>query len=131
MCARVEDALWDILVAPYKEVAWFTEPLSMVVRTSLSGFLLICLPTARRMRLVISFGIALLYALIIANGEPFQSPAVNTVCYTAWFFVTSTFFMALCVTQKILQLPQLRVVSAVLVVGQILVVGLAVLRHDG
>ena len=45
--------------------------------------------------------------------------------------MTSTFFMALCVTQKILQLPQLRVVSAVLVVGQILVVGLAVLRHDG
>ena len=103
----------------------------MVVRTSLSGFLLICLPTARRMRLVISFGIALLYALIVANGEPFQSPAVNTVAYTAWFFVTSTFFMALCVTQKVLQLPQLRVVSAVLVVGQILVVGLAVLRHDG
>ena len=128
-CARVEDVLWDILVAPYKEVAWFTEPLSMVVRTSLSGFLLICLPTARRMRLVISFGIALLYALIVANGEPFQSPAVNTVAYTAWFFVTSTFFMALCVTQS-LAAPQLRVVSAVLaVVGQILVVGLAVLRH--
>ena len=36
--ARVEDVLWDILVAPYKEVARFTEPLSMIVRTSLSGF---------------------------------------------------------------------------------------------
>ena len=103
----------------------------MVVRTSLSGFLLVCLPGARRMRLVLSFVISLLYALAIADGEPFQSPAVNTVAHTSWFFVTSTFFMALCVTQKILQLPQLRVVSAVLVVGQILVVGLAVLRHDG
>ena len=72
------EALSDILrptplVRPYRKGAWFAEPLSMVVRTSLSGFLLICLPTARRMRLVISFGIALLYALIVATGEPFQS----------------------------------------------------------
>ena len=47
---RTREILRSGDVAPYKEVAWFTEPLSMVVRTSLSGFLLVCLPGARRMR---------------------------------------------------------------------------------
>ena len=41
---------------------------AQVVRTSLSGFLLVCLPGARRMRLVLSFVISLLYALAIADG---------------------------------------------------------------
>ena len=128
------EALSDILrptplVRPYRKGAWFAEPLSMVVRTSLSGFLLVCLPGARRMRLVLSFVISLLYALAIADGEPFQSPAVNTVAHTSWFFVTSTFFMALCCTQKTLKLEQLRIVSGALVAAQVFVLVLAVRRY--
>ena len=57
----------------------------MIVRTSLSGFPLICLPTARRMRLVISFGIALLYALIVANGS--RSSRRSQHSSIRWFFV--------------------------------------------
>jgi len=102
---------------------------AQVVRTSLSGFLLVCLPGARRMRLVLSFVISLLYALAIADGEPFQSPAVNTVAHTSWFFVTSTFFMALCCTQKTLKLEQLRIVSGALVAAQVFVLVLAVRRY--
>ena len=133
-CVDCEAALSDILrptplVRPYRKGAWFAEPLSMVVRTSLSGFLLVCLPGARRMRLVLSFVISLLYALAIADGEPFQSPAVNTVAHTSWFFVTSTFFMALCCTQKTLKLEQLRIVSGALVAAQVFVLVLAVRRY--
>lgn len=122
---------------PYKATGWYwlMEPVSMIVRASLSGFLLtdICLPGARRMRLVLSFGIALIYAwggagnqrlsapiacstsdsiltqaLVISDGKPFKSPAVNMVASTFWFFVASTIFMALCVMQDVLTLPQLR-----------------------
>jgi hypothetical protein len=60
------DALWGELMKPYKATGWYwlMEPVSMIVRASLSGFLLtdICLPGAQRMRLVLSFGIALIYA---------------------------------------------------------------------
>ena len=129
-CKALSDILRPTpLVRPYRKGLWYFEPLSMVVRTSLSGFLLICLPGARRMRLVLSFTISLLYALAIADGEPFQSPAVNTVAHTSWFFVTSTFFMALCCTQKTLKLEQLRVVSGALVAAQIFVLILAVCRY--
>ena len=117
------------LVRPYRKGLWYFEPLSMLVCTSLSGFLIICLPGALRMRLVLSFLISLLYALAIADGEPFQSPAVNTVAHTSWFFVTSTFFMALCCTQKTLKLEQLRVISGFLVAAQIFVLILAVRRY--
>ena len=122
--------IWETLVGPYKEVAWFTEPLSMVVRTSLSGFLLICLPQAKRMRIVLSFGIALIYALLVSDFKPFKSAAVNMVASTFWFFVTSTFFYALCVTQGVLKLPQLRAISTVLVIGQLIVFLLAMWRHS-
>ena len=47
------DALWDELMEPYKATGWYwlMEPVSMIVRASLSGFLLtdICLPGAPRM----------------------------------------------------------------------------------
>ena len=94
-CPKPLLALWVTLVGPYKEVAWFTEPLSMVVRTSLSGFLLICLPQAKRMRIVLSFGIALIYALLVSDFKPFKSAAVNMVASTFWFFVTSVLLRAL------------------------------------
>ena len=48
------DALWDELMEPYKATGWYwlMEPVSMIVRASLSGFLLtdICLPGARTSR---------------------------------------------------------------------------------
>ena len=52
------------------------------------------------------------------------------VSSTFWFFVTSTFFYALCVTQGVLKLPQLRAISAVLVIGQLIVFLLAMWRHS-
>jgi hypothetical protein len=119
---------------PYKATGWYwlMEPVSMIVRASLSGFLLtdICLPGAPRMRLVLSFGIALIYALVISDGKPYKSPAVNTVASTFWFYVASTIFMALCVTQDVLTLPQLRKVSTVLVLGHVMVFLLAMFRHS-
>ena len=76
---------------------------------------------------MLSFGIALIYAwggagnqpvvgadrrierrfyptqaLVISDGKPYKSPAVNTVASTFWFYVASTIFMALCVTQDVL-----------------------------
>ena len=49
----IVDALWDELMEPYKATGWYwlMEPVSMIVRASLSGFLLtdICLPGAPRM----------------------------------------------------------------------------------
>ena len=90
----------------------------------------ICLPGAPRMRLVLSFGIALIYALVISDGKPYKSPAVNTVASTFWFYVASTIFMALCVTQDVLTLPQLRKVSTVLVLGHVMVFLLAMFRHS-
>lgn len=68
-------------------------------------------------------------ALVISDGKPFKSPAVNMVASTFWFFVASTIFMALCVMQDVLTLPQLRKVSVVLVVGHVVVFALAVFRH--
>ena len=108
-----------------------------------------------RRRLVLSFGIALIYArggagnqpvvgadrrierrfyptqaLVISDGKPYKSPAVNTVASTFWFYVASTIFMALCVTQDVLTLPQLRKVSTVLVLGHVMVFLLAMFRHS-
>jgi hypothetical protein len=104
---------------------------------------------------VLSFGIALIYArggagnqpvvgadrrierrfyptqaLVISDGKPYKSPAVNTVASTFWFYVASTIFMALCVTQDVLTLPQLRKVSTVLVLGHVMVFLLAMFRHS-
>ena len=104
---------------------------------------------------MLSFGIALIYArggagnqpvvgadrrierrfyptqaLVISDGKPYKSPAVNTVASTFWFYVASTIFMALCVTQDVLTLPQLRKVSTVLVLGHIMVFLLAMFRHS-
>ena len=66
---------------------------------------------------------------MISDGKPFKSPAVNMVASTFWFFVASTIFMALCVMQDVLTLPQLRKVRIVLVVGHVVVFALAVFRH--
>ena len=104
---------------------------------------------------MLSFGIALIYArggagnqpvvgadrrierrfyptqaLVISDGKPYKSPAVNTVASTFWFYVASTIFMALCVTQDVLTLPQLRKVSTVLVLGHVMVFLLAMFRHS-
>ena len=68
-------------------------------------------------------------ALVISDGKPFKSPAVNTVASTFWYYVASTIFMALCVTQDVLKLPQLRKVSTILVVGHVFVFLLAIFRH--
>ena len=69
-------------------------------------------------------------ALVISDGKPYKSPAVNTVASTFWFYVASTIFMALCVTQDVLTLPQLRKVSTVLVLGHVMVFLLAMFRHS-
>ena len=69
-------------------------------------------------------------ALVISDGKPFKSPAVNTVASTFWYYVASTIFMALCVTQDVLTLPQLRKVSTVLVLGHVMVFLLAMFRHS-
>ena len=104
---------------------------------------------------MLSFGIALIYArggvgnqpevgadrrierrfyptqaLVISDGKPYKSPAVNTVASTFWFYVASTIFMALCVTQDVLTLPQLRKVSTILVLGHVMVFLLAMFRHS-
>ena len=68
-------------------------------------------------------------ALVISDGKPFKSPAVNTVASTFWYYVASTIFMALCVTQDVLKLSQLRKVSTILVVGHVFVFLLAIFRH--
>ena len=67
---------------------------------------------------------------MISDGKPYKSPAVNTVASTFWFYVASTIFMALCVTQDVLTLPQLRKVSTVLVLGHVMVFLLAMFRHS-
>ena len=69
-------------------------------------------------------------ALVISDGKPFKSPAVNTVASTFWYYVASTIFMALCVTQDVLKLSQLRKVSTILVVGHVFVFLLAIFRHS-
>ena len=104
---------------------------------------------------MLSFGIALIYArggagnqpvvgadrrierrfyptqaLVISDGKPFKSPAVNTVASTFWYYVASTIFMALCVTQDVLKLSQLRKVSTILVLGHVFVFLLAIFRHS-
>ena len=68
-------------------------------------------------------------ALVISDGKPFKSPAVNTVASTFWYYVASTIFMALCVTQDVLKLSQLLKVSTILVVGHVFVFLLAIFRH--
>ena len=69
-------------------------------------------------------------ALVISDGKPFKSPAVNTVASTFWYYVASTIFMALCVTQDVLKLSQLRKVSTILVLGHVFVFLLAIFRHS-